>query len=166
MVFGTGQINIPLGGAYARHRSAALPTRNVLFLQGPLFTQHQQLFLPKIQIDFPLDSEYDFEIVPQHPLIGITVGELVDRVIDIYEHVYNQPSTSSCRSSKIRAFGNNHCRSNNTSSSTSSDYGIYAHDLDELVLVEAEYSPTDNTIYLIVEARKWQIKSYTDSGEI
>lgn len=158
MVFGTGLINVPLGGSHARQRAAVLPARNTIFLQGPLFTQQHQLIYPKIQVDFPLDSEYDFEVVPKNPILGMSVGELVDRVIDIYEHVYNQPSSSNKNNSpKIRACGNNSRLGNNNNTNNNNnnhDYGIYAHDLDELILVEAEYSPTDGTIYLIVEPKR------------
>lgn len=131
MGYGTGKINVPLcrthfqGGLnpdYSWYRSN-------LFLKGPLQIR------PKIQVDFPLDSEYDFDIVPQNPAVGMTVGELVDRVIEIYRYIYSAGSNSPSYS----AHGG------------PNDFGIYSHDLDELVLVEAEFSPSDSTIYLVVE---------------
>lgn len=133
MPIGTGEINVPLGG---RQAAALLSSRSNVFLQGPLTV------LPKIQIDFPLDGEYDFDLIPRNPSLGITVGELVDRVIDIYGHIYNQPATRA-RLVPSRAIVSSH--------HVAHDYGIYSHDLDELVLVEAEYEPSDGTIYLVVE---------------
>lgn len=130
----TGPLNIPLGSLHSRQIAAYLPCRNQIFLRGPL----PQNFCPKIQVDFPLDNEYDFQLIPKNPRYGITIGELVDRVMDIYNHIYNQPAPSG-QLPRIDNLSNN-------------DYGIYTHDLDELVLVEAEYSPADGTIYLLVEA--------------
>lgn len=134
MTYGTGEINVPLGENQLGGRAALLSSRANVFLQGPLTV------LPKIQIDFPLDGEYDFDLIPRNPHVGITVGELVDRVIDIYRHIYNQPESPPLPPQRQRI------------SLSAPDYGIYSHDLDELVLVEAEYSPLDGTIYLVVEA--------------
>lgn len=131
MGYGTGKINVPL---CRTHFQSGPNTdyswyRSNLFLKGPLKIR------PKIQVDFPLDSEYDFDIVPQNPAVGMTVGELVDRVIEIYQYIYSAGSNSPSSSA--------HGEPN--------DFGIYSHDLDELVLVEAEFSPSDSTIYLVVE---------------
>lgn len=155
MSYGTGKLNVPLGGSQFGRNSATLqlgPSRSkTVFLKGPLKV------LPKIQVDFPLDSEYDFDIVPGNPHIGITVGELVERVIELYNHIYNGGDHQH-RSPQRR---HNYCapwlQRNYTDAAFPSqlstpDYGIYSHDLDELMLVEAEYSPSNRTIYLVVEA--------------
>lgn len=122
---GTGKINVPLGRYPIQEHIAKLAARSYVFLKGPLTVT------PKLQVDFPLDGEYYFDIIPADCTVGLTVGELIDRVIEIYKLIYSGIDQQDF---------------------TPHDYGIYSHDLDELVLVEAEYSPKDCTIYLAVEA--------------
>lgn len=140
MGYSTGPLNIPLGGGHTARASAARLDRTLLL---PPHELHRLRRPPLIQIDFPLDSEYEFplNLTTRHYEAGLTVGEFVETVVDLYEAVYNMPSSRrGRRQPPVPVQG------------PRVDYGIYGHDIDELRLVEAEYSPSDGIFYLVVEA--------------
>lgn len=140
----SGFIGLNLGTPVTRKENSEAKYKDKIFLEGPLPAHEKGL--PKIVANYPLDDDYFFDIPPpKNPEKGLTVGEVVERIIDIYDEIYKEEEeTSTITPGMIPGMMNRN--------RTDGKYGIWGHVLSDLFLTEVDYDPNENLIHMNLDS--------------
>lgn len=117
--------------------------RNKVFLREEAVTNETQ-----IVIDYPLQDDFLFPLRPATSTLYkgcVSVGEIIDRIYELYHEIYNEEnSTTTVTPGNIPGMLNRN--------TTNGKYGIWGHDLSDLVLTSVEFNAKDNIISLCVDS--------------
>ncbi|EJD40554.1 hypothetical protein AURDEDRAFT_115832 [Auricularia subglabra TFB-10046 SS5] len=90
-----------------------------------------------LRIDYPLEVPVDLQVVCQNPEQGFTRRELAQAVIDAYHAIYKREAeTGSAPAEHLPGLQNR--------KTTDGEYGISAHDLEDLMLVRVVRNETED----------------------
>lgn len=136
-------INLNLGRDDTRSDAAAHKQRSEVFIPASAIDPSKP---PQILIDYPVSDDFYFALAPlQDKSVGLTVGELIDRVLDIYDEVYaEEERTSSITPGYIPGMLNRN--------RTDGKYGVYGHVLSDLYWGSAHYEAKSNHIVLGIDS--------------
>lgn len=136
------RLAINLGLPTTRETVAAWPHRSKVLIPASTLTASP----PQILFDYPLSGDFPFPLhAPRDPALGYTYGEDIDRVLDVYDEIYEtERQTSTVEEGMMQGMMNRN--------RTDGKYGIYGHVLSDLVLTALDYEQNENTIYLGVDS--------------
>lgn len=137
------RINIALGQASTKSKAAAHPDRSKVFIPASIISTKG---LPCIIVDYPVNDDFYFDMhSPQDTLVGVTVGELIDRVIEIYDEIYTtEEATSTIEPGVVPGMLNRN--------RTNGKYGVWGHVLSDLFFASADYDAAENRIDLGIDS--------------
>lgn len=118
------------------------PRRNEIVLKSNQITEKTQIL-----IDYPLEDEFYFPLRKEGSCYSgdLTAGEIIDRVLEIYQEIYQvEAETTTVKPGYLPGMLNRNA--------TDGKYGIYGHDLCDLVLVSVHFNPKENMIDLGIDS--------------